>query len=106
MSPFEGRLYIVMPNRNDLLARLRSVYTSDAVERHFFPTILEAAGKAQTGIGVTLLLSIAYSEFEDQYRDLPGTPISLKLMLSSYIDAIIDAPAVRELAQETLKYFG
>ncbi|HYE59749.1 MAG TPA: hypothetical protein VEA18_01025 [Candidatus Kapabacteria bacterium] len=85
---------IVLPDREEMLRRLKAADPDRYHEERLFPLFLKSAGRTLNATGVALmyeLISYAYT-FE---RQQPPAAYDMMLMAADkYIDALVDDPEV------------
>jgi hypothetical protein len=87
---------VVLPERDEMLRRLRSVLNVDHVNGGLYPLLLEYAGRAHEGSGVVMMLVLAISDYT---KGLPPQVSSLLLTrLRAYVTALIDNEEARSEA--------
>lgn len=101
---------ITLPDRDEMLRRLKEVDDNRRAVRKIYPLILRFAGKEKTGLGVVLMLMRA---IDDYPRRLAGNVyMAMSASIPAYIEALVDddvvqAEALRAYteAQEILRDF-
>jgi hypothetical protein len=92
---------ITLPDRDNMLRRLRTVSSDRYMEERFFPHILKSAGHELAGEGVVNMLQLAIMDFA---QDMPPTVGStLQLSVDAYITALVDDKEAREAALAMMK---
>ena len=82
-----------LPEREEMMRRLKSVMDdSDAVE-NFYPLILKAAGSELVGMGVVMMLQMAIADFTADQT--PFMALVLQSSVDAYITALVDDEEVR-----------
>lgn len=79
---------IVLPARDDMLARLIKVNDNAHYQQKLYPLILESAERELNGAGVVMMMQLAIADYT---RGMPGMMANLlQLDLKVYIGAIVD----------------
>ena len=89
---------VVLPGRDDMLARLKSVMDEPHTESGFYSLLLEHAGQRKTPEGIGLMFVMAISDYAGQ---IPVVQMTLGLALPRFVAVLVDDEAVR---RETLTF--
>lgn len=93
--------WIVLPEREEMLTRLRSVIDEPHTESGFYSLLLKYAGARKTGTGVSLILLLAVADYtEDQP---PVIAVTIGLALPRFVAALVDDEEVAAQALAGLK---
>jgi hypothetical protein len=92
---------VVLPERDDMLARLKSVIDEPHAEHGLYPKILEHAGQTKEAPGVVLMLLLAIGDYTAGMPSVLAR--TLDLALPRFIAAIIDDEDAR---QEALAFWA
>ena len=76
---------VVLPNREEMLARLIKVNDEPHLRERFYPLILEHAGETKVAMGVVMLLALAIHDYAE------GMPPMMESLFYMQIDDFIDA---------------
>lgn len=91
---------ITLPNREEMLERLKKVNDVDHTRQKFFPVLLKEAGRELLPQGVVMMLAIAIHNYTE---GMPSMMSSLMYMSAPmYIDALVSDPEAAEEAKAFL----
>lgn len=90
---------IILPDANEMLRLLHTVYGGSHADQGFYPLILKYAGTSKVAAGIVMMLVLSIDEYIKNER----LPYIMYGMLNSdiprYIDAIVDDKEVRDEAK-------
>ena len=88
-----GPKTIVLPEREDMLRRLKSVLDEPHAVERFYPLILKDAGRELVGMGVVMMLQLAIADYT---AGMPPIMMAVVQMnVDDYITALVDDEEVR-----------
>jgi hypothetical protein len=94
----------LLPPNDEILTRLRAIDDIDHSETFFRLALAQTAGGPISGVGIGLILSLAFAEYTAGHM----TPFvaSFASSLPDYVPAFTDDPEVEADARATLKASG
>lgn len=90
---------ITMPDRDEMLRRLRGELNEENLVHDFYPLILVDAGRTITGPAVVLRIQLAIAAYA---AGSPETYVLLQDTASDYVKALIDDEEALEEAREMM----
>jgi hypothetical protein len=91
----------VLPERDDMLARLKAVMDEPHAEQYLYPKLLKHAGQVKAPEGIALMFVLAIADYT---AGLPPTlGIALDFMLPRFVAAIVDDEDVRGETLEVIR---
>lgn len=84
---------IILPDREDMLRRLKSVMDEPHAVEQFYPLILKDAGRELVGMGVVMMLQLAIADYTAGLPPVMGA--MLQMRVDDYITALVDDEEVR-----------
>ena len=91
---------INLPNKDDMLERLKAVDAGSHVVEQFYPILLKNAGQERVAQGVVMMLVLA---IHDYAKGLPPMMSTLMMMNAPrYIDALVGDADVAQEAKDAL----
>lgn len=84
---------ITLPEREDMLRRLKSVMDEPHAVERFYPLILKNAGRELVGMGVVMMLQLAVADYTADLPPIMGTLVQMNV--DDYITALVDDEEVR-----------
>lgn len=97
----EERKVVVLPDREEIMKRLRAVYDDDYMAERFYSSIAEEAGHELVAEGVVMMLTLKVYDFAEGYPAPMGAVLSL--YAPQFIDALVDDKEVAKAAKDFLK---
>lgn len=94
---------IILPERDEMLSRLTTVWDEPYIIEHFYPHILNSAGTVEDGMGVALILQEAINVFAPSRP--PMFAHLLQRRVDKYLTALIDDEKVRVAALDYMTTF-
>ena len=92
---------VTLPQRDDMLARLKGVMNEPHAEHGFYPLLLRHAGQPKMPEGIALMFVLAITDYT---RGMPDAlAMGLDLMLPRFVAAIVDDEDVRRETLEVIK---
>lgn len=92
---------IILPNRDEMLARLLKVNDGSHLQERFYPTLLEQAGQERVAQGVVMMLVFA---IHDYVEGLPPAMAGLMYKQApDFIDALVNDPEIAKEAKDSLQ---
>lgn len=93
-----------LPEGDEMMRRLIAVNDTSHLIEQFYPQVMKMARRKLNGPGIVTGLHLALYEY---VKGLPSVVVaSMMLSLSSYVDALVDDPQVKEDAREGLRGLG
>jgi hypothetical protein len=84
---------VTLPERDDMLARLKGVMDEPHAGQYFYPKLLKHAGQTKMPEGIALMFVLAIADYT---AGLPASlGIALDLMLPRWVAAIVDDEDMR-----------
>jgi hypothetical protein len=91
----------VLPERDDMLARLKAVMDEPHAEQYLYPKLLRHAGQTKAPEGIALMFVLAIADYT---AGLPASlGIALDFTLPRWVTAIVDDEDVRREALEVIR---
>ncbi|MDJ0467093.1 hypothetical protein [Streptomyces sp. H27-C3] len=90
----------VLPDRDDFTRRLTAVDDEPHRVDELYPKVVARAGTRMTGPGFVMALQLAFAEYTKEMP--PVIAYALGKELGTYVRAVIDDPAARREALDTL----
>lgn len=87
---------ITLPDRDDMLRRLRKVSTQEAFETCFYPYIVQEAGAQRDASGIVMILQLAFMEFLKRQPKVVAA--ALLMRTEEYVRALVDDKKVQKEA--------
>lgn len=92
---------IILPSREEMLARLLRVNDNSHMQEKFYPILLKDAGQERVALGVVMMLAMA---IHDYTKGMPPIMAStLYMEAPHFIDALVDDPEAAKEAKVFLK---
>lgn len=91
---------VALPEREDMLTRLRSVINEPHTEDGFYPLLLKCAGARRTGLGIAIMLLLAA---DDYTAGIPPARVVINAALPRFVTVLVDDADVRAEALAALK---
>src|SRR3989338_11612817 len=90
---------IVLPDAEEMLARLRKVHSDSHADSGIHPWILTHAGTSKVAAGIVMMLVLAIDEYYTKEKFPPIMLAILNSDIPQYIDALVDDLEVRKEAR-------
>jgi len=86
-----------LPAEEDMMHRLIEIRNIDHLKEHFYPQLCAHAGNELTPAGVALMLIQEFTDFSERR---PTFAYELQEVLSLFVDALTDDPALAAEAKQ------
>jgi hypothetical protein len=83
---------IVLPGRDDMLARLKSVIDEPHTEKGFYSLLLKHAGTRKDPAGIAMIFTLAIYDYAGQ---VPAAQMTLNVSLPRFVAALVDDEQAR-----------
>jgi len=76
---------ITLPDREEMLRRLRTVSANSDLSKRFYPILLQHAEQNRVVVGIVMMFSVAVNDYTT------GMPTGVEMAVWNYVPAWIDA---------------
>jgi hypothetical protein len=92
---------VTLPERDDMLARLKGVMDEPHAAERLYPLLLGHAGEEKAAEGIALMFILAIADYTQGLP--PALGITLDLLLPRFVTAIVDDEDVRAATLEFIQ---
>lgn len=79
-----------LPNKDEMLARLKAVDDNSHLQQKFYPRLLKDAGSQKVPMGVVMMLTLAIHDYTQGMPPMMANILSMRV--PDFIDALIPDP--------------
>jgi hypothetical protein len=92
---------VTLPERDEMLRRLKSVIDEPHTTENFYPKLLKHAGQAKTGVGVGLMFQLAVFDYAGETGPVAA---GLNVAAPSFMAVLVEDEDIRRYALWTLGF--
>jgi hypothetical protein len=91
---------ITLPEKEDMLARLRKVFDDPYAENEFYSRLLREAGTEKEPEGVALMFALAVRDYTEGMP--PAAQMTMSLLVPGLVSALVEDETARARVLEVL----